>query len=112
MNVAVSGRYLVHHPLGVGVSFSRRIDGESERERLAGHVADMLEGGVVLRTAADRRAGGRAARRCEPGAWSTGSSSAGMRSTRHRRPTSRRAFPVRAIRSNGCCAIMGRGWRR
>ncbi|HTE81084.1 MAG TPA: ribonuclease E/G [Reyranella sp.] len=52
MDVAVSGRYLVHHPLGAGVSFSRRIDGESERERLAGHVADMLEGGIVLRTAA------------------------------------------------------------
>ncbi|HTE37816.1 MAG TPA: ribonuclease E/G [Reyranella sp.] len=52
MDVAVSGRYLVHHPLGAGVTFSRRIDGESERERLAGHVADMLEGGIVLRTAA------------------------------------------------------------
>jgi Rne/Rng family ribonuclease len=52
MDVAVSGRYLVYHPLGAGVSFSRRIDGESERERLAGHVVDMLEGGIVLRTAA------------------------------------------------------------
>ena len=52
MDVAVSGRYLVYHPLGAGVRFSRRIDGESERERLAGHVADMLEGGIVLRTAA------------------------------------------------------------
>lgn len=52
MNVAVSGRYLVYHPLGSGVSFSRRIDGESERERLAGHVAELFEGGVVLRTAA------------------------------------------------------------
>jgi ribonuclease E/ribonuclease G len=52
MNIAVSGRYLVYHPLGSGVSFSRRIDGESERERLSGHVADLLEGGVVLRTAA------------------------------------------------------------
>ncbi len=52
MNVAVSGRYLVHHPLGSGVGFSRRIDGESERDRLAGHVANLLEGGVVLRTAA------------------------------------------------------------
>jgi len=52
MDVAVSGRYLVHHPLGSGVSFSRRIDGESERERLAHHVVDMLEGGIVLRTAA------------------------------------------------------------
>jgi len=52
MNIAVSGRYLVYHPLGAGVNFSRRIDGESERDRLAGHVADLLEGGVVLRTAA------------------------------------------------------------
>jgi len=52
MNIAVSGRYVVYHPLGSGVSFSRRIDGEAERERLAGHVAELLEGGVVLRTAA------------------------------------------------------------
>ena len=52
MNLAVSGRYLVYHPLGEGVSFSRRIEGESERERLAGHVASLLEGGIVLRTAA------------------------------------------------------------
>jgi len=52
MDVAVSGRYLVYRPLGAGVSFSRRIDGESERERLARHVAAMLDGGVVLRTAA------------------------------------------------------------
>ena len=52
MNIAVSGRYLVYHPLGSGVSFSRRIEGESERERLAGHVAELLEGGVILRTAA------------------------------------------------------------
>jgi ribonuclease E/ribonuclease G len=52
MNIAVSGRYLVYHPLGSGVSFSRRIEGESERERLAGHVGQLLEGGVILRTAA------------------------------------------------------------
>jgi len=52
MNIALSGRYLVYHPMGGGVSFSRRIEGESERDRLAGHVADLLEGGVVLRTAA------------------------------------------------------------
>jgi ribonuclease E/ribonuclease G len=52
MNVAVSGRYLVYHPLASGVSFSRRIEGESERERLRGHVEGLLEGGVVLRTAA------------------------------------------------------------
>jgi ribonuclease E/ribonuclease G len=53
MNIALSGRYLVFHPLGSGVSFSRRIEGEAERERLAEHVAQLLEGGgVVLRTAA------------------------------------------------------------
>ena len=52
MNIAVSGRYLVYHPLASGVSFSRRIDGESERDRLRGHVEGLLEGGVVLRTAA------------------------------------------------------------
>lgn len=52
MNVAVTGRYLVYHPVGTGVSFSRRITGESERDRLRGHVEGLLEGGVVLRTAA------------------------------------------------------------
>jgi Rne/Rng family ribonuclease len=52
MNVAVSGRYLVYHPLASGTSFSRRISGESERDRLRGHVEGLLEGGVVLRTAA------------------------------------------------------------
>ncbi|MBV8186325.1 MAG: ribonuclease E/G [Alphaproteobacteria bacterium] len=52
MNIAVSGRYLVYHPLASGVSFSRRIEGESERDRLRGHVEGLLEGGVVLRTAA------------------------------------------------------------
>ncbi len=52
MDIAVSGRYVVYHPLGAGVSFSRRIEGEAERERLAGHVRDLLEGGLVLRTAA------------------------------------------------------------
>jgi ribonuclease E/ribonuclease G len=52
MDLAVSGRYVVYHPLGSGVGFSRRIDGESERERLADHVSGLLEGGIVLRTAA------------------------------------------------------------
>lgn len=52
MDLAMSGRYLVYHPLGAGISFSRRIEGESERERLAAHVAPLLDGGVVLRTAA------------------------------------------------------------
>ena len=52
MNIAVTGRYLVYHPVGAGVTFSRRIESESERERLRGHVEDLLEGGIVLRTAA------------------------------------------------------------
>ncbi|WP_428684893.1 ribonuclease E/G [Reyranella sp.] len=52
MNVAISGRYLVHHPHGTGVTFSRRIEGELERDRLRGHVEGLLEGGIVLRTAA------------------------------------------------------------
>lgn len=52
MNIAVTGRYIVSHPLGSGVGFSRRIDGESERDRLRGHVEGLLEGGAVLRTAA------------------------------------------------------------
>lgn len=52
MNVAISGRYLVYHPVGSGVHFSRRIAGESERDRLRAHVEGLLEGGVVLRTAA------------------------------------------------------------
>lgn len=53
MDLAVTGRYLVHHPVGSGVGFSRRIEGEAERDRLRGHVEGLLEGGgVVLRTAA------------------------------------------------------------
>jgi len=48
MDLAVSGRYVVYHPLGSGIGFSRRIDGESERERLAGHVRGLLEGGIVF----------------------------------------------------------------
>ena len=52
MNLAVTGRYLVYHPVGAGVTFSRRIESESERERLRGHVEALLEGGIVLRTAA------------------------------------------------------------
>ncbi|WP_439613402.1 ribonuclease E/G [Reyranella sp.] len=52
MNVAVSGRYLVYRPNGSGVIFSRRIEGESERDRLKAHVEGLLEGGIVLRTAA------------------------------------------------------------
>lgn len=52
MNLAVTGRYLVYHPVGTGVGFSRRIESESERERLRGHVEGLLEGGIVLRTAA------------------------------------------------------------
>ena len=52
MDLAVTGRYLVFHPVGSGVSFSRRIEGESERDRLRAHVEGLLEGGIVLRTAA------------------------------------------------------------
>jgi ribonuclease E/ribonuclease G len=52
MNIAISGRYLVYHPNGAGVTFSRRIEGESERDRLRGHVEGLLDGGIVLRTAA------------------------------------------------------------
>ncbi len=52
MDLAVTGRYLVYHPAGTGVKFSRRIESESERERLRSHVEDLLEGGIVLRTAA------------------------------------------------------------
>jgi ribonuclease E/ribonuclease G len=52
MDVAVSGRYLVYHPLGTGIGFSRRIEGEAERERLIGHVRTLLDGGLVMRTAA------------------------------------------------------------
>jgi Rne/Rng family ribonuclease len=52
MNVAIDGRYLVYHPLDSVIGFSRRIESESERERLRGHVEGLLEGGMVLRTAA------------------------------------------------------------
>ena len=52
MNLAVTGRYLVYHPVSSGIGFSRRIEGESERERLRRHVEGLLEGGIVLRTAA------------------------------------------------------------
>ncbi|MBM3645950.1 MAG: ribonuclease E [Alphaproteobacteria bacterium] len=52
MNIAVTGRYLVFHPAGQGLGFSRRIEGESERERLAGAVSGLLDGGTVVRTAA------------------------------------------------------------
>ena len=52
MNVAIDGRYLVYHPLDSTIGFSRRIEGEAERERLRGHVEGLLEGGMVLRTAA------------------------------------------------------------
>ena len=52
MNVAIDGRYLVYHPLDSTIGFSRRIEGEAERERLRGHVEGLFEGGVVLRTAA------------------------------------------------------------
>ncbi|WP_422002431.1 ribonuclease E/G [Reyranella sp.] len=52
MDIAVTGRYVVYHPLGAGVGFSRRLEGEAERDRLRRHVEDLFEGGVVMRTAA------------------------------------------------------------
>ena len=52
MNVAVTGRYLVYHPMGAGIGFSRRIESESERERLRGLVEGVFEGGIVVRTGA------------------------------------------------------------
>src|SRR3981189_2977666 len=104
MNVAVTGRYVVYHPVGAGVSFSRRIEGESERDRLRGHVEGLLEGGIVLRTAA---AGAAPAVRGR-----VGTSSAARPSPSSRRPTCRRAFPASAIRSPACCATTAPPWRR
>jgi len=52
MNIAVTGRYLVFHPVGSGITFSRRIESESEKDRLRSHVEGLLDGGVVVRTAA------------------------------------------------------------
>jgi len=52
MNIAVTGRYLVFHPVGTGMTFSRRIESESEKDRLRAHVEGLLDGGVVVRTAA------------------------------------------------------------
>ena len=52
MNIAVTGRYLVYHPVGSGVTFSRRIESETEKARLLGHVEGLLDGGIVVRTAA------------------------------------------------------------
>jgi Rne/Rng family ribonuclease len=52
MNIAIDGRYLVYHPLDSAIGFSRRIEGEAERDRLRGHVEGLLDGGMVLRTAA------------------------------------------------------------
>ncbi|HYC64675.1 MAG TPA: ribonuclease E/G, partial [Reyranellaceae bacterium] len=52
MNIAVTGRYLVFHPVGSGITFPRRIESESEKDRLRSHVEGLLDGGVVVRTAA------------------------------------------------------------
>ena len=107
MDVAVSGRYLVYHPLGSGVSFSRRIEGESERERLARHVEDLLEGGVVLRTAAAGASVDVLRADALPGHGALGADPPARASTPSRRPTSRRAFPAtrdpidRALRDHG-----------
>ena len=63
MNVAISGRYLVYHPMGSGVSFSRRIEGEAERERLrrlslgAAGRTPSVEQGHLVHAGAGRRHG-------------------------------------------------------
>lgn len=104
MNLTVSGRYLVYHPNGAGVTFSRRIEGESERDRLRAHVEGLLDGGIVLRTAA---AGATAdlLRADATGVLERWRRSGGSPSTSSRRPTCLRACRANAIRSRACCAI-------
>src|SRR5918999_3727047 len=53
MQLSIAGRYLVYVPQGEGVGVSRRLD-DNERERLrkATSKADLGEGGVIVRTAA------------------------------------------------------------
>ncbi len=53
MQLSIAGRYLVYVPQGEGVGVSRRLD-DKERERLrrAAAKADLGEGGVIVRTAA------------------------------------------------------------
>ena len=53
MQLSIAGRYLVYVPQGEGVGVSRRLDDkERERVRRAAGKADLGEGGVIVRTAA------------------------------------------------------------
>ncbi len=53
MQLSIAGRYLVYVPQGGGVGVSRRLeDKERERVRRAAGKADLGEGGVIVRTAA------------------------------------------------------------
>ena len=53
MQLSIAGRYLVYVPQGDGVGVSRRLeDKERERVRRAAAKADLGEGGVIVRTAA------------------------------------------------------------
>ena len=53
MQISIAGRYLVYVPQGDGVGVSRRLeDRERERVRRAAGKADLGDGGVIVRTAA------------------------------------------------------------
>jgi ribonuclease G len=53
MQLSIAGRYLVYVPQGEGVGVSRRLeDKERERVRRAAGKADLGDGGVIVRTAA------------------------------------------------------------
>ncbi|MDQ5833662.1 MAG: Rne/Rng family ribonuclease [Actinomycetota bacterium] len=53
MQLSIAGRYLVYVPQGDGVGVSRRLeDKERDRVRRAAGKADLGEGGVIVRTAA------------------------------------------------------------
>jgi ribonuclease G len=53
MQLSIAGRYLVYVPQGEGVGVSRRLeDKERDRVRRAAGKADLGEGGVIVRTAA------------------------------------------------------------
>ena len=94
MNIAVTGRYLVYQPVGSGVTFSRRIENESEREA----------GSSCARPRPARRS-----RCCAPTPRTSsiaGKRSADRPSICSRRPTLRRAFRANAILWRACCATM------
>ena len=53
MQLSIAGRYLVYVPQGEGVGVSRRLDDkERDRVRRAASKADLGDGGVIVRTAA------------------------------------------------------------